>query len=137
MEAEKEGLKHSEAFQSSSSTNTPNGNNTNGNTAAATNSAALALLSGSNDSSSKALVKADDSSKQDNKDSSSSRSDVAGQEVDLVFIAPKAATYSLNLVVMSDCWIGVDETLQVNTGRGSSILLSSFIKCCSGWPAPS
>ncbi|KAF8055125.1 ERDJ2A [Scenedesmus sp. PABB004] len=37
----------------------------------------------------------------------------AGQEVDLVFMAPKAATYNLSLVVMSDCWVGVDETVQL------------------------
>eukprot|EP00775_Hariotina_reticulata_P009185 gene9185-9351_t len=36
-----------------------------------------------------------------------------GQEIDLVFIAPKTGNYSLALVAMSDCWVGCDETMQI------------------------
>lgn len=36
-----------------------------------------------------------------------------GQEVDLIFVAPKTASYSLSLVAMSDCWVGVDENVQL------------------------
>eukprot|EP00878_Enallax_costatus_P024760 GHUV01026445.1.p1 GENE.GHUV01026445.1~~GHUV01026445.1.p1 ORF type:complete len:636 (+),score=256.18 GHUV01026445.1:447-2354(+) len=114
MEAEKQGLAHPEAFQQPSSNSTTANGNANSAATVTSSSVAMALLTGSSDnSSSKALVKAADensSNKQADKDSSSSSDkEPVGQEVDLVFQAPKAATYTLNVVAMSDCWIGADE----------------------------
>lgn len=103
MEAEKAGLAHPEAFRDTSSSLA------NGSTGTA-----VALLTGGGDGS-KALVRSDDvnSTNISSKDSSDD-SDPVGQEVDLVFMAPKTATYSLSLVAMSDCWVGVDETVPVS-----------------------
>jgi hypothetical protein len=40
-----------------------------------------------------------------------------GQEVDLPFVAwAKPGTYNLTLIVMSDCWVGADESVPVSAG---------------------
>lgn len=42
-----------------------------------------------------------------------------GQLVDLAFGAPRPGNYNLSLLVMSDCWVGVDEALPVRPRRGT------------------
>jgi hypothetical protein len=51
-------------------------------------------------------------------DSKAEADEQQGQEIDLVFIAPKTGNYSLALVAMSDCWVGCDETVQVGESSG-------------------
>lgn len=131
MEAERQGLAHPEAFQQPSSNGTTANGNVNTAATIGSSSVALALLTGSSDnSSSKALVKAaedNSSSKQTDKDSSrnSSDKDPVGQEIDLLFPAPKAATYTLNVVAMSDCWIGADESVPVS--NVAAVIVPLFI----------
>eukprot|EP00879_Flechtneria_rotunda_P003234 GHRR01003457.1.p1 GENE.GHRR01003457.1~~GHRR01003457.1.p1 ORF type:complete len:707 (+),score=247.45 GHRR01003457.1:307-2427(+) len=96
MEAERQGIEHPEAFKSS-------------NAAASNGDVKANTANGESAPSSKAVTASNDAANGDAADDP----EVVGQEVDLVFAAPKAATYNLNLVVMSNCWIGADETLQL------------------------
>ena len=85
MEAERQGLAHPEVFADAAAP------------AAAANGSAKALTT---------TAAAADSKDVDE--------DPAGQEVDLAWPAvQKEGTYNLQLVVMSDCWVGADETMQV------------------------
>jgi hypothetical protein len=118
MEAEKQGLAHPEACGlparpaiSSSTTKAlpaPEG--------AAADSAAVAAVSKDSKGSSKRSKGDDDE-------------ELPGQIVDMVFAAPRAATYNLCLVAMSDCWVGVDESVQVCSG---CVLVWAGTHCCAG-----
>jgi hypothetical protein len=94
MEAERQGLEHPEVFADSTTAAAANGTTK----ALALTAAAAAADKGSNDGS-----------------SSSKDKDPAGQEVDLPFPAVmKDGVYNLQLVVMSDCWVGADEVMPVS-----------------------
>jgi hypothetical protein len=93
MEAERQGLEHPEVFADSTTAAAANGTTK----ALALTAAAAAADKGSNDG------------------SSGRDKDPAGQEVDLPFPAVmKDGVYNLQLVVMSDCWVGADEVMPVS-----------------------
>lgn len=62
-----------------------------------------------------------------------------GQLISLAFIAPRAGSYNLSLVIMSNCWVGADEALPV---RGHTLhsarsrALSTPHYPCVWTPAP-
>jgi len=87
MEAEREGLKHPAAFA---------------------DPAAAAAASSTNGNSKQLALPAAAA------DSSKGDEEPAGQEVDLAWPAiQKEGTYNLQLIVLSDCWVGADETMAV------------------------
>jgi hypothetical protein len=103
MEAEKQGLEHPEAF---------------GLPARPANSSSTKALPASEGAGSAVAVVSKSSSTRSKGDAGGDDDELPGQVVDMVFAAPKAATYNLSLVAMSDCWVGVDESVQVRrSGR--------------------
>jgi hypothetical protein len=98
MEAERQGLAHPEVFADSTAAAAANGSGK-----------ALALT---------AAATADSSSSSSKKP----HEEPAGQEVDLAFPAwMKEGTYNLQLVVMSDCWVGADESMPVSLGSPQGV----------------
>jgi len=89
MEAEKEGFAHPEAFEGEAST---------------TGSKAGGKPS------SNGYVLVDNADKQQEVESEEGE---LGQEVEFVFMGPKAGKYDLVLQVMSDCWVGADVSIPV------------------------
>jgi hypothetical protein len=112
MEAEKQGLEHPEAFGLPPRPAAANSSSTKALPApAADAAAATAGAVVSKDS------KGSSGSKRSKGDAGEDDEELPGQVVDMVFAAPKAATYNLSLVAMSDCWVGADETVQVGRTR--------------------
>jgi hypothetical protein len=110
MEAERQGLAHPEVFA-----------DTAGAAAAAANGSVKLLTAGP----AAAAAAAGGGSNADGGSSGSKEAaagvgedgEPAGQEVDLAFPVGgwlKEGTYNLQLVVMSDCWVGVDESMPVS-----------------------
>jgi hypothetical protein len=99
MEAEKQGLAHPEVFPDTAAPALANGNN-------------VKLLTGP----AAAAAAADaDSTSSLRKPLLQQEKELLGQEIDLPFMAwMKEGTYNLQLVVMSDCWVGVDEIVPVS-----------------------
>ncbi|WIA39826.1 hypothetical protein OEZ86_013276 [Tetradesmus obliquus] len=99
MEAEKQGLEHPEAFGLPGPPARP----------AIANSSSTKALSALEDAASK---DGKSSGKRGKGEGDAAEEELPGQVVDMMFYAPKAATYNLSLVVMSDCWVGADESVQ-------------------------
>jgi hypothetical protein len=112
MEAEKQGLEHPEAFGLPPRPAAANSSSSKALPAPAADAAAATAG---------AVVSKDSKGSSGSKRSKGDGDDddeAPGQVVDMVFAAPKAATYNLSLVAMSDCWVGADETVQVGRTDG-------------------
>jgi hypothetical protein len=133
MAAEKQGLEHPEAFGLPPRPAAANSSSTKALPAPAADAAAAAAGAAG------AVVSKDSKGSSGSKRSKGDAEDddLPGQVVDMVFQAPKAATYNLSLVAMSDCWVGVDETVQV--GRTESVpqmaVTAHVVLCRGAWLA--
>lgn len=112
MEAERQGLAHPEVFADTTGAAAAAANGSSVKLLTATPAVAAAAGSGSN---------AADGGGSSKEESSKEDAEPEGQEVDLAFPVGgwlKEGTYNLQLVVMSDCWVGVDESMPVSQWGG-------------------
>jgi hypothetical protein len=100
MEAERQGLAHPEVFPDASASAAANGSVK---LLAGPAAAAAAAYADSSSSLKEPLLK------------KKKEEEPLGQEIDLPFMAwMREGTYNLQLVLMSDCWVGVDEVVPVS-----------------------
>jgi hypothetical protein len=111
MEAEKQGREHPEAFGLPPRPAAANSSSTKALPAPAADAATASAVVWKDSKSSSSGKRGKGDAEEDD--------ELPGQVVDIMFAAPKAATYNLSLVAMSDCWVGADETVQVGGTVGS------------------
>lgn len=124
MEAERQGLAHPEVFADTTGAAAA-GSTANGSVKLLTAAPAAAAAAGGGSN-------ADGGS---SKEGAAEDAEPEGQEIDLAFPVGgwlKEGTYNLQLVVMSDCWVGADESMPVS-GRVCACVCVGRLFFRQGW----
>lgn len=129
MEAERQGLAHPEVFADTTGAAAAAGSTANGSVKLLTAAPATAAAAGSGGS-------ADGGSSSKEQGAAAEDAEPEGQEIDLAFPVGgwlKEGTYNLQLVVMSDCWVGADESMPVSGGGCVRVCQNAAVTLLPAW----